>query len=428
MTSSIISDFKYERFFESPKDQNFFHGYFGQSQVSRDNSKLLCLKVEDIDKIPDATSNAIVGWFDLDKRDEIFHEIGETNSFNWQQGAMLQFIGPDFNQKVLWNSYKDGNYKSIIYDLDTNESYEIPAVYDVDNSGLLATSIDFIRHTWCRRGYSYGNIFDECKNKRVVENDSIDLIELKTGKKEKVICIEDLLQINPIDTMQEATHYMEHMQFNPAGDRFVFLHRWKYPSGIHSRLYSCKVDGSDLKIICDSGRMSHYTWLDNTRLFAYGAVPNSINQLRKKRKLVKSLFRFALPIYKKLVSDSSRVSKILTGDSYLILDTETGNAKKVLSALSSEDGHPVSIPNTSLVITDTYARSFKGEKPKLIIADTETGDYKYIDQLESISEYDETPLRCDLHPCISFDSTVVSIDCMDSGVRSVYAYKRVYSS
>jgi len=46
-----------------------------------------------------------------------------------------------------------------------------------------------------------------------------------------------------------------------------------------------------------------------------------------------------------------------------------------------------------------------------------------IDELDSISEYDNSPIRCDLHPRWSFNGKYVSIDTMNDGVRSSYLYE-----
>ena len=74
-------------------------------------------------------------------------------------------------------------------------------------------------------------------------------------------------------------------------------------------------------------------------------------------------------------------------------------------------------------ITDTYARSALNQKPKLFIAFLDTEEFEQIEELESIKEYDETPVRCDLHPRLSRSGKILSIDTMDGNNRRIYAYE-----
>ena len=413
----------FKKCFQTPEDGHYFFGYYNKPQVSADDSKLLALKIKSIDSVPAKHDEAEVGWFDLNSDDLNFHVIGKTNSYNWQQGAMLQFLGPDFNHRIIWNTFEDREYCSKIYNFEDQSLLTRPAIYDVCKDGLTATTIDFERHTWCRRGYSYGNIYKEEKNRKVVAGDGIWKVNLLNGEKKQIVLIEDMIANKEISTMDGATHYLEHMLFNPNGEYFTFLHRWRHSHGIHSRLYICDQNGKNVKIINDSGRMSHYCWLSNHEILAYGALPNPINSLRKHRRLVKTLFRWLIPIYKYFIHDTTVLAKRLTGDSYMILDIKNHKLnRKILPKFRSSDGHPTMIENSDDFFTDTYARSVIDEKPKLIKVSLLNDNVEIIDELKSIAEFDETPLRCDLHPRISPSGNIISIDTMNDGVRSCYAY------
>lgn len=413
----------YQNIFRTPIDAHYFFGYYNKPQISADDSMLLALRVRAIDRVPDKSDEAEVGWFDLKSGDHHFHVIAKTNTYNWQQGAMLQFLGPDFSSRIIWNTFEGGQYCSKIYDFKDESVSTRPAIYDVSRDGVTATVIDFERHTWCRRGYSYGNIHVEAKNKPVVNGDGIWKVDLSTGEMHQIISIEDVIAHAPLNTMDGAVHYLEHMLFNHDGQFFTFLHRWRHTNGIHSRLYVSDRDGKSLHIINDSGRMSHYCWLSNHEILAYGALPNRINALRKKKGLVRTLFKWLMPIYKKLVHDKTKISKHLTGDSYIIMNIENSKLNKnILPELRLSDGHPTMMADGDYVVTDTYARFAIGEKPKLIKADLRTGKVELIDELSSINSFDETPLRCDLHPRLSPSGNIISIDTMNDGVRSCYAY------
>ncbi len=417
---------KATRIFESPADGAYFFGYFDTPQVSTDGTKLLALRVARFDRVPEPSEVAEVGWFEIGAARPEFHKIGETTAFNWQQGAMLQFLGPDFDTRVIWNHFDGTAYRAHIHDLQTGRGRDVPAIYNPFPDGKSAVTVDFERHAWCRRGYSYGNIMKPEKNRPVVEGDAIWHVDLETGDSRPIILLAEMMELSPHSTMAGATHYLEHTTVNPSGSHFAFLHRWRHDNGIHSRLCVARPSGGDIRILNDSGRMSHFCWADNTTMLGYGGKANPLNALRRNRALIMMLFKPLMPLYKRLVKDSSGLAKSLTGDAYYLLDIETpGSLKLVVPSMRAEDGHPAMLPNVKTFITDTYARAAHGQKPKLFAVDLETDTHLMLDELGSIPEHDETPTRCDLHPRVAQTTvgTIVSIDTMDGGQRRTYAYR-----
>ncbi len=418
--------YKATRIFESPADAAYFFGYFNTPQVSSDGSKLLALRVSRFDRVPEPEEVAEVGWFDLLDPARVFHKIGETRAFNWQQGSMLQFLGPDYLHRVIWNFFDGTRFAARIFDLLTGQTRDVPAIYNLFPDGKAAVTVDFERHAWCRRGYSYGNIMKQEKNAPVVPGDAIHLVDLETGFSRPIINIENMMALNQHSTMEGATHYLEHTTVNPSGSHFAFLHRWRHNNGIHSRLCVSLPDGSDIRVLNDSGRMSHFCWLDDTSLLGYGGKTNPINTLRSNKAIVKILFKPLLPIYKRLVKDSSRLSKSLTGDAYYIFDVNNpGSLKLVVPSMRAEDGHPTMLPDGKSFITDTYARSALGQNPILLAVSLDDDAHVVLDELGSIPCHDESPTRCDLHPRVANTTAglIVSIDTMDGGQRRTYAYR-----
>ena len=102
--------------------------------------------------------------------------------------------------------------------------------------------------------------------------------------------------------------------------------------------------------------------------------------------------------------------------------------ERVASDISYEDGHPSSVGDSgNIFVSDTYPNSFNGGSvASLIIFNLEKEESRLLARLGSIPSYDDTPLRCDLHPKISFDGNYVCVDTMDNGVRGIYVYSLSY--
>lgn len=418
--------YKTELIFKTPDDAHYFFGYYDKLQLNKDNNKLLALKVDFMDHVPTKDDIAIIGYFDLMK-DNVFVELSKTSAFNWQQGCMLQWIGYDYNSKIIYNDLVDNKFISIMIDINTNEKtiYD-NAIYSMHPNTKYAVTIDFERHHWCRRGYSYDGSFSNEKNQPIVDGDAIFLIDLENNSSKKIILLDDMIKNKPLSNMKNATHYLEHLMFNPSGTRFCFLHRWKIEDGgIYARLYSANLDGSDIFLLNDSGRMSHFGWQDDTHLLAYGGLENKINSLRKHKKILKYFIKPLLPLYHMLVNDNSKLSKAVTGDSYVIFEDQTKTVVRVAASISNEDGHPSFSKNgdKSLFVTDTYPDPDEGSIGDLILFDIDSNQEYIVNKLNSISEYDNSPIRCDLHPRWSYTGEYISVDTMNEGRRSCYLYK-----
>ena len=415
--------------FKTPKDNHYFFGYYDKLQINKNNDKLLILKVDFINRVPNKHDKATIGYFDL-TLDNKFVELSTTNAFNWQQGFMLQWLGPDYNQKVIYNDIIDENLVSVIFDIEkSSKKIIIRPVYTVHPDGQQAATIDFERHHWCRRGYSYDGNFSITKNQPVVENDGVWHVDLKQNISKQIIYLKDLIKYKPLSNMEKATHYIEHLMLNTTGSRLCFLHRWKLEDGgIYARLYTVAMDGSDLYLLNDSGRVGHFGWQDDEHLLVYGGLENKINSLRKHKNILKYFIKPLLPLYHKLVNDNSKLSKAVTGDSYVIFKDKTNVVQRVSESISNEDGHPSFSRkgNKDIYITDTYADPDEGSIAKLIMFDLAKNNYVVLDELSSIEKYDNSPLRCDLHPRWSIDGKFISIDTMNDGVRSCYLYRISY--
>lgn len=414
-------------FFETPDDANYFCGYYDKSPISLDSSKLLVLRTSFIDHIPNKYDIATIGYFDLNSNDKVFHPLSVTNTFNWQQGCMLQWFG-NKNDEIIFNKLIDDKFVSVVLNISTGveKIYNLP-IYAVSKDFKFALTIDYERHFWCRRAYSYDGINNVNKNKPVVKNDGIYKLSFIDNTFLLVLSIEEILKINPVSSFSDATHYLEHLMISPNCNRFAFMHRWKSNGVIFTRLYSADIDGNNIFCLNDSGRMSHFCWINNDKMFGWGGVKTNFTKFRMTNSFAKSgVYKYVLKIYKRLVkgnSDSgmSKISSLFTNDRYIIFKDKVGIINTIDHLSLDRDGHPSTRPsNFQEIITDTYPDDKQSQQ--LILYNFITGSKKIIDTIPTTPEYNFSPNRCDLHPKWSFDGKYVSIDTLIDGIRGVKIY------
>ena len=408
--------------FKTPNDGHYFFGYYDKSPFDFDNRKLLAQRMNFMDRMPDKDDILKIGYLNWQSNNE-FIRLTETKTWNWQQGCMLQWMGPDFNKQIIFNDRINNKFVSIIMDIETREKTILPmAVYTVRSDGKYALCIDNERHSWFRGGYSYQGVENVAKRKALDENDGIWLLDIEKKKTEQIINIMDLIKINPLSNMKGATHYIEHLMFSPSGKRFCFLHRWQIDDGgIYARFFTADMNGSDIFLLNDSGRMSHFCWRNEKELLAWCGLPTSVNRLRKYKNAVKFLVKPFLPLYHKLISDNSSLSKIITGDSYVLFQDKTVVKNRIAHDELNEDGHPSFCPvNSDLFVSDTYQD--KLDFRRLFLFNIQESKMLDIAELKSSSVLDNTAFRCDLHPKWSYNGRYVSVDTVNEGFRQMYVY------
>lgn len=414
--------------FETPHDGNYYFGYYDKSPINRDSTKILAMRTKFIDRIPDKNDLAEIGYFYLNSTEKKFVKIGSTKTFNWQQGAMLHWFG-DRNNKVIFNDIRNNSFVSVIVDIKTNKETILPmAIYSLSSDSKFAICADNERLHWCRRGYSYDGISNERKNKHIVPEESIYKLDTDSKELKEIININTVLNFKPISNMLGGIHYLEHMMISPSDKRFAFLHRWKIKGGgIYTRLFTVNIDGTELRLLNDSGRMSHFCWKDEETIFGWGGISNPINSLRQSSKLVKLFLKPLIPLYKIIVrgnadSGVSSLSSLVTGDSYIFIKDKTSKKYRVPVSVLDRDGHPTFNPiRIDIAITDTYPD--QNNYQNLILFNSHENTFEIIDKIKTTPEYNFSPLRCDLHPKWSFDGNYVAVDTLINSKRGMRVYQ-----
>lgn len=421
--SEVATELALKDVFRSPIDGHYFSGYYDRSPLNAGNTRLLAQRTSFINRMPEAGEAIEIGYFDFPNAAAGFRPLCKTRAWNWQQGATLQWLGPDHDQCILFNDIRDGDYRTIILDVETGAERVLPmATYTVTRDGSAALCVDYNRLYWYRPGYNYQGVPRPEKQKPYDPEDGIWKMSLADGRLEKIVSIDDVIALGPLSSMDGAVHYLEHIMINPSGTRFVFLHRWlNADGGIVARLITADMDGGNLYLLNDSGRMSHFCWRDDETVFGYGGRVTTFNRLRSQKAIAKFVFKPLLPIYHRIFPSGGAVSRQVTGDCYQVLPDQSRVVETFSRAILPEDGHPTFRPNSrSVIINDSYPD--KEGDCRLFLFDVDCQKILFETTIPSDPAVRATGYRSDLHPKWSFDGSFVAVDTISKRGRGIRVF------
>ena len=364
--------------FGNKGEQSFF-GYYDKTPFSQYDNMVLGNITLCGNSAPSKNDVLKVGYFDIDNSD-IFNEIGETNSWCWQQGCRLQWYPQDENSLVIYNKPICEGYGSVIQNIITKEiiqTHKAP-IYDINSTGEFALTLNFSRLGRLRPGYGYVNFTDYTEGVLAPKDDGVWLYDLKNKRNKLIISLDFLCKYNSTDTMEKAEHYINHLLFSPNGDRFLFFHLWTKGTNRYSRLITSDINGQDIHLLTNGGKVSHYTWKNNEEILA-------------------TIHYDSIGTRYYLVNDKSKEVKIKY-EEYL-----------------SRDGHPSYSCRGSL-LTDTYPDGYS--ERSLLLIDTQ-GKIMNLGSYLSPYEY-RGECRCDLHPRWNRAGNCIQFDSAHSGERKMY--------
>ncbi|HLR38959.1 MAG TPA: hypothetical protein VK068_01040, partial [Jeotgalicoccus sp.] len=167
----------------SPDDgMEYFFGYYDKSPWDATDRYMLCLRAKNTYKSVAPKEPAEIILFDTEDNNS-YRVLGTTHTWNVQQGCMLQWLGPDCNDEIIYNDMRNGEYCSIILNVITNEERILPMpIYSVSQNGEFALTLDFSRLHRLRKGYGYSNIEEKTKNEKCPDKPCIWRVDLASGK------------------------------------------------------------------------------------------------------------------------------------------------------------------------------------------------------------------------------------------------------
>ena len=365
----------------SPDDEyEYFYGYYDKSPWDKSDRYMICLKVKQTYKSVAPKEPGIVGVIDTQSNNK-FKMIGTTHSWNVQQGCMAQWMGPDFESKIIYNDFREGNYCSVIYDFKNNKEEKIlpMAVYDVAKDGSFILSLDFSRLHRMRPGYGYSNLPDTTKEELCPEKGCIWKVNVETGEVTELFKYTDFANFEPNESMVGAEHKVNHLMISPNCKRVMILHRWFQKGRKHTRLVTVNIDKTEMYNLSDNVFVSHCYWKNDEEILSF---------LRK--------------------NDA--------GDHYYLMKDKTQEYKMYWPELKT-DGHCSYSPNRKYVITDTYPN--RKRIASVYLCTEISNQSQRIARVYSPFKYDND-CRCDLHPRWNRKGDKVCIDSVHNGKRGLF--------
>ncbi len=397
--------------------KHHFFGYYDKCPWDATGRYLFAMEVDFNDRMPEPDDVATIGLIDLQNGNR-FEPIAETRAWNWQQGCMLQWVPSAADRLVIYNDRRGEDFVGIILDVQTGAKNVVDRpIYAVSPDGQVALSVSFSRLHHVRPGYGYAGLFPAPSILPAPADDGILRVDLNSGESELLLSLADLSHFESLPSMENGMHWTDHLQFNPDGSRFAFLHRWQLSDGGHfTRLMTAAPDGSNLRYLTNSGMFSHYDWLDSHRILGWGRASNFLSQARLKYKWFRSSLELVLPVFHALTS-RGRVRARITGDCYLLIDELSGSQKPVGVGVLTEDGHCTWSPDRKWILTDTYPD--KRHYRTLIMYEPEEKRRLNVAKLLAPPEL-RGGIRCDLHPRWNRSGTEICIDSAHDGSRQMY--------
>lgn len=351
----------------------WFFGYYDKSPWSLDMNRALFHR-------PDGEKAAIIVLERESKKESL---IGTSDTWNWQQGSMAQWLPGNKNLRVVFNTTEDGILGCRVVELERVAERFIPwPIQTLHPAGHEALTLNYRRLDRLRPDYGYSVKVRNFSSTQDLDEDGIWRVDLDKGTGILVISISDLACHEPIPEMKDAQHKVNHLIYSPSGERFVFLYRFIGNKGKFSRLCVARSDGSDLWLLMDARMVSHYHWRDDNHLLVWGRTRGK-------------------------------------GDHYYLVDVNTRKTEIIGEGILDRygDGHCSFSPDGRWIVTDTYPD--RARQQRLLLFDTLQENCVMIGRFFSPWNFLDSH-RCDLHPRWSPDGQWISIDSAHEGIRRTY--------
>ena len=367
---------------QGPK--HHFFGYYDKFQVDAAGRRMLVMETDFVGVPLKGGEVARIGVVDL-ADDDSLTIVAETQAWCWQQSCMLQWLPSAPDRKIIFNTLDEHAFRACVLDLESGAKrvFDRP-IYCVSPDGRHAVAPNFARLAVTRPGYGYPALPDPWAEEGAPEEDGIYFLDLESGSSRLIISLAEVVDIRHDAAMDVTRHWINHLLFNPGGERFIFLHRFdaaRGPGGRITRMFTANVDGGDIHLVNDHEMTSHFYWRDDETIIAWA----------KRHDL---------------------------GTHYYLFTDRTGEMALLGPETLVRDGHMSYSDAHDWLLTDTYPS--RDDPRRELLLYSEDGD-----EAVRFGAFYSPPelageVRCDLHPRWSRDGRVVTFDSAHEETRQVY--------
>ena len=397
--------------------QHHFFGYYNKSNWDRSNRLIAGQRTPAMDQYLRPDAKATIGYFDTLDGDR-FHAVGETGAWNWQMGSQLQWLAGAPGRQLVYNdrtgdmSARYPGFGAVVVDVDTLARRALPMpVYVIAPSSQWALSVDYRRLYVTHETIGYSEAGGPFALPLAPADDGIWRMDMGTGDAALLVSYADLKAFHPKASMDQAIHWVSHIEVNPASSRMLFLHRWtervKDETCFLHRLITMNPDGSDMRLLeCSDHPLPQ---------LAADFDPRAVGTFDYE----KSEYQISHPLWQ----DDSHI--IVWGPHageihyHLYHDVDGGAVEVVGRGVLVENGHMSFSPvSPRWLLSDTYPDDQTHER-FLFLFDMQTGERRNLGSFYATPDLSKEN-RCDLHPRWSRDGRQVCIDSVHEHQRQMY--------
>ena len=380
----------------SPAKGHYFFGYYDVPAADT-TGRHLCHRVLFRDRIPKAGDVAVLGWIPLPQSadtpagDLPFTPFAETTAWNFQQGAMLQWV-PALPDTCVYNVFEDGQYQARLHNVRTGRRRLLPLpVMNVSADGKSALCGNMSRQFDFRPGYGYAGVPDPFGGVNAPKDDGVFLMDLATGAHKLILPLAGIVAFlkESGEKMGDDWKVMINcMTFNPSATRFIlFLRNFCNPPHTWWSTFIPTADrsGENLRHHPVWGVASHYHWRDDETLVIWSKA-----QEGKQRDL-------------------------------LLLNDRTGEREIIDRSFFQRDGHCSFSPDKRWILYDSYPDPDSADHVRnLQVYDLQNRRGHTLGRFRSDKPRCDDDNRCDLHPRWMPGGRSITFDSVHEGYRGLY--------
>ena len=375
---------------ETPTDGAHFFGFHDISPWDPADATLAVLRVDpQLARLPAGELAEVCLW----RPDTgALEPIGETAAWNFQMGARAQWL-PD--GRLVYNTLDGDRLAAEIVDPANGAHRTLPfAIGALSPDGRTALSAHYGRLARYWPAYGVAGTTAPAIDEPAPAEDGIWTVDLASGAVRLLVSIAAVAPLGA-PPPAGASQFLTHPDYNPAGTRFVFLHRYFTADGaLYSRLIAADADGGNLALLVEE-KVSHFDWHDDDTVLVWARAGGGALAAARRRELLASpMVRPALRLARRLAPG---VKQVIGRETYqLVPVADPASRRPVGAGVLDRDGHPMFGADRRWMLTDTYPDGTR--RQTLILYEMATGRRIDIGHFHADPAVGDGDIKCDLHP------------------------------